>query len=316
MMKDDLVIRRVLVPIDFSPPSREALAFVLPLVQKFQAELHLVHVFAPDYPLSSMMAFPLIMPEIAVERRVRSHLRSVAKREKLAIRPQNVHARRGRPFEEICRLASEIQIDLIVTPTRGRTGLKHLALGSTAERVVRHAPCPVLVVHSKGGSGKRRRPVFKKILVPVDFSSCSAKGLEYARALALEFDSRLVLLNSVDLHYYSTNPEYVLYDFSPLLAASEEAARTQMQELVEGTDWGGLKVETLLESGHAGDQICRRAEERGIELIVTSTHGETGLKRILIGSTAEYVVRHAPCPVLVVPSHERTPFRTRRASRP
>src|SRR5216684_3136245 len=96
-----LMIRRVLVPIDFSPPSREALAFVLALVQKFRAELHLVHVFAPDYPLSSMMALPLVVPVVDVERRVRSHLKSLAKKARIAIRQENVHAISGRPFEEI-----------------------------------------------------------------------------------------------------------------------------------------------------------------------------------------------------------------------
>ena len=239
-----------------------------------------------------------------MERRVRSHLQGVAKKEEAVIRRENVHAIKGRPFEEICRLARELEIDLIVTATRGRTGLKHLALGSTAERVVRHAPCPVLVV-PQGGAAKRRRPAFKKILVPVDFSDCAARGLAYAKALAQEFDSRLVLLNSVDLHYYSTNPEFILYDLPPLLAAAEKSARDQMQELVERTDWNGIAVETLLESGHAGEEICRRAQERGTDLIVTSTHGKTGLAHIFIGSTAEYVVRHAPCPVLGVPSHPR-----------
>ena len=302
----ELQIRRVLVPIDFSPPSRAALAYALPLVNKFRAELHLVHVFAPDYPLSSLAALPLVVPEVDVERRVRSHLRSVAKKEAAVIKKENVHAIKGRPFEEICRLASELQIDLIVTATRGRTGLKHLALGSTAERVVRHAPCPVLVVHPQGSAAKQRRPALKKILVPVDFSACAAKGLAYAKALAQRFGSKLVLLNSVDLHYYSTNAEFILYDLPPLLAAAEKSACDQMQELVAGTDWNGIAVETLLESGHAGEEICRRAQERGTELIVTSTHGKTGLAHIFIGSTAEYVVRHAPCPVLVVPSHPRS----------
>ena len=310
-----LEIRRILVPIDFSPQSRAALAFALPLVEKFRAELHLVHVFAADYPLSSMVALPLIVPALEVERRVRSHLQSVAGKESARIRPENVHAAKGEPFEEICRLARELQIDLVVSATRGRTGLKHLALGSTAERIVRHAPCPVLVVHPTGGKTKRRRPAFKKILVPTDFSACAAKGLAYAKALAQRFDSRLVLLNSVDLHYYSTNPEFILYDLPPLLAESEKAARQQMRDLVEETDWGGIAVETLLESGHAGEQICRRAQEGGTELIVTSTHGKTGLAHIFIGSTAEYVVRHAPCPVLVVPSHERAPRPARKLLR-
>ena len=301
----EFALRRVLVPLDFSPPSRAALAFALPFVEKFEAELHLVHVFAADYPLSSMAVLPLIVPEIEVERRVRSHLQSVAKKEAAVIRRDNVHARKGRPFREICRLARELKVDLIVTATRGRTGLKHLALGSTAERVVRHAPCPVLVVHPQGSAARRRQPAFQKILVPVDFSECAAKGLAYARALAQKFDARLVLLNAIDLHYYSTNPEFILYDLPPLLVAAENAAHDQMQELVEGTDWDGIEIEALVESGHAGEQICQQAKKRGTELIVTSTHGKTGLAHVFIGSTAEYVVRHAPCPVLVVPNHPR-----------
>lgn len=145
---EGLRVRRVLVPIDFSPASREALAFALPLVQKFGAELHLVHVFAPDYPLSSMVALPLIVPEIEVERRVRTHLQGVAKKEEAVVRRENVHAIKGRPFEEICRRAKERGTELIVTSTHGRTGLAHIFIGSTAEYVVRHAPCPVLVVPS------------------------------------------------------------------------------------------------------------------------------------------------------------------------
>lgn len=298
-------IRRVLVPIDFSPASNEALAFVIPLLKKLGAELHLVHVFVPDYPLSSMMALPLIVPELEVGRQVKGHLKDVAKKHAIDLRRENIHAVKGRPFEEICRLARELEIDLIVTATHGRTGFKHLALGSVAERVVRHAECPVLVVRPKSVPGRLRKPTFKKILVPVDFSACSAKGLVYAKAIAQEFGSRLMLVNSVDLHYYNTNPEYVLYDFPPLLAASEKAARDQMGELVARCERDGVAVEHSLENGHAGEQICLRAQDPGVELIITSTHGRTGLKHVLLGSTAEYVVRHAPCPVLVVPSHER-----------
>ena len=310
-----LRIRRVLVPIDFSPASREALAFVIPLLEKFDAELHLLHVFEPDYPLSSMLALPLIVPELEIGRRVRAHLKDVAVKHSIALRRENIHAVKGRPFEEICRLARALEIDLIVTATHGRTGLKHLALGSVAERVVRHSECPVLVVRPIGGRARLRQPTFKKILVPVDFSACSAKGLAYAKAIAQEFGSRLMLVNSVDLHYYSTNPEYLLYDFPPLLAASEKAARDQMGELVDRCEQDGVAVEHSLESGHAGEQICRRAQDLGAELIITSTHGRTGLKHVLLGSTAEYVVRHAPCPVLVVPSHERPPLGPREARR-
>ncbi len=86
------------------------------------------------------------------------------------------------------------------------------------------------------------------------------------------------------------------------LSPAEKASAAELREFVEEGDWKGLKVETTLERGHPGEQVCRRAGELGADLIVTSTHGRTGLKRVLPGSMAEYIVRHAACPVLVVPS--------------
>ncbi|MDQ3546773.1 MAG: universal stress protein [Verrucomicrobiota bacterium] len=143
----------------------------------------------------------------------------------------------------------------------------------------------------------------RRILLPTDFSPAAAHGLSYARALATEFEARLILLHSVALHYYSTNPDFVLLDLPPLLAAAEKASAAELREFVEEGDWKGLKVETTL--GHPGEQVCRRAGELGADLIVTSTHGRTGLKRVLLGSMAEYIVRHAACPMLAVPSHAR-----------
>jgi len=252
------------------------------------------------------MVSSLIVSESQIEQRVRSRLREVAQDQALTIRRVSLHAKAGRPYDQICRIARRLKIDLIITATRGRTGLKHLALGSTAERVVRHAPCPVLVLHTSIGSTRRSLSTFKKILVPIDFSPCAAQGLAYAKALATQFGSSLILLHSVDLSYYSTNPEYILYDFPPLLEAAEKSAREQMLELISGTDWEDLEVEHTLQSGHAGEQVCVCARDLDADLIVSSTHGRTGLRRILLGSTAEYIVRHAPCPVLVVPSHQQS----------
>jgi len=297
----------VLVPIDFSKRSLEAIEFALPLLKQLGAELHLMHVFEPDYPLSSMMALPLVVPELEIGRRVRRHLKNVANKYSITLGRENIHAVKGRAFEEICRIAREQKIDLIVAATRGNTGVKHLLLGSTAERIVRYSPCPVLVVHPKARNGKSAKPGlnFGKILVPIDFSDCSMKSLEYAKTLARQFGSKLVLLNSVALQYFITSDEYARYDLPLLMQQAEKASRKQMRDLIEKTDWNGIEVESSLQIGHAGQQICARALEHGADVIVTSTHGTTGFKHILVGSTAEYVVRHASCPVLVVPSHER-----------
>ena len=301
-----LQIRNVLVPIDFSAPSLEAIEAALPLIKHFGADLHLVHVFEPDYPASSMVAIPLVVPELEVGERVR-RLRDVAEDYSVPLRRENIHAIKGRPFEEICRLAQEIDIDLIVIATRGNTGLKHLLLGSTAERVVRYSPCPVLVVRGSDSKKKSAQQLeaFRKILVPVDFSDCSMKGLEYAKKLAREFRAKLILLHSIALQYYVASDEYARYDLPLLLEQIDEAAKQQMRDLVQQTNWNGVEVETSIEISHAGQQICAEATERNAGLIAILTHGRTGFKHVLLGSTAEYVVRHASCPVLVVPSRER-----------
>jgi nucleotide-binding universal stress UspA family protein len=310
-MATPLRVRNVLVPVDFSAPSLGAVEFALPLIKHFGADLHLVHVFARDYPITGLVAMPFVLPELEISRSIHGQLKNVAKKYSIELPRENIHALKGRPFEEICRLARDIGIDLIVIATRGNTGLKHLALGSTAERVVRYSACPVLVMRGgdreKASRGKfsRRALGFRKILAPIDFSECSMRGLTYAQAFASQFNSRLVLLNSVHFQYYVASDEYGRYDLPRLMQYAEKTAREQMQDLVGKTDWGGLRVETSLQTGHAGQQICDGARDCAADLIVTSTHGRTGFKHVLLGSSAEYVVRHAHCPVLVVPSHER-----------
>lgn len=306
-------IHNVLVPVDFSGASLEAIKFTLPLLKRFGAKLHLVHVTAPDSPLAGLAAMPILLSDDESMDRVRTHLKRAAKKWAPELQSTTVHALRGEPFQQICQLAREMTIDLIVIPTRAQTGIKHLLLGSTAERVLRYSPCPVLVLHSfhgrkhtgGNGAGSRGALNFKTILAPIDFSECSIKGLSYARDLARQFKSRLVLMHSVNLNYPVANDEYAHYDFPELLGRIEKAAGEQLRKLTRKSEFAGLEVDTALEVGHSGEQICGQAERRDVDLIVTSTHGRTGFKHVLIGSTAEYVVRHAPCPVLVVPNHER-----------
>lgn len=307
-----LRIRRILVPVDFSPDSLGAIEFALPLLKQFGAELHLVHVFPPDYPLASMAIMPLVIPELEVGKQLRQQLKAVARKYGVDIAPGNVHAVRGQPFREVCQLARKTGTDMIVMSTRGNTGLKHIALGSTAERIVRYSPCPVLIVRqpaesksTRNGNSHLRAKTFQKVLVPIDFSDCSMKGLVYARTLAKKFSARLELFHSVHLDYYVSSDEYARYDFPALMRQAEKDAIQKMRDLVRGTDWNGVKVESLIDVGPPGSAIYDRAQDRHADLIVISTHGRTGLKHMFLGSVAEYVVRHARCSVLVVPAYER-----------
>ena len=314
---DSLQVRSILVPTDFSASSLTAIECALPLLKSLKAELHLVHVSERDYPLADMAAIPLILPESAITPRVRRHLHRVANKYSLHLTRENIHALHGRPFEEICHLARERAVDLIIMSSRGNTGLKRLALGSTAEHVVRYSPCPVLVIHPTEEQSPNRgtkivgknRLNFSRIIVPIDFSGCSLKGLAYAKTLAKRFRSKLILLNSVALQYYMTSDEFGRYDLPLLMARTKKSARDQMADLIAKTDWEGIAIDTSFEIGHAGQQICEGAKENCADLIVISTHGRTGLEHVFLGSTAEYVVRHSNCSVLVVPTKERAPVK-------
>jgi nucleotide-binding universal stress UspA family protein len=284
------MIRNVLAPVDFSDMSIDAIATAKRLAQRFGAAIHLVHVH--------QFAFPATF--------VAQQLKTSAERAGLSPWEQT-HLRTGAaPFHEICKLAQEVPTDLIVMPTHGHTGLKHVFLGSTAERVVQHSPCPVFVVREQKRRSKTGPlPSIKTILVPVDFSDCSRDGLRYAIGFANEYGARIILLHATYLGYIYSSEGTAIYDVPALQKAARKSAERHMRELVRTVNFGRAKFKTVLTSSSPVLDICAFAKGHDVDLIVTSTHGLTGLKHVLIGSIAEQVVRHAPCSVLVVPSHPK-----------
>lgn len=141
-----LELKSILVPIDFSDISRKALAYAVPFAKRFGAKITLLHVIAP-LPYPSELAFAPSREGFPIQA-VEEKLADLAKQTVDLDLLNETRVNMGEPFEVITRVAREAKIDLIVITTHGYTGLKHVFMGSTAERVVRHAPCPVLVVRS------------------------------------------------------------------------------------------------------------------------------------------------------------------------
>jgi len=139
-------LRNILVPTDFSEPSKKALSYALYFAKKNGLTITLLHVIEPVlvYP----DAVSLSMMDAALgPAAVKKAFRTLCKEERVDKRlVQNTLIRRGTPHHEIVQAARELESDLIIIATNGYTGLAHVLLGSTTERVVRHAPCPVLVV--------------------------------------------------------------------------------------------------------------------------------------------------------------------------
>ena len=304
-----LSIRNILVPIDFSKMSIQAIDTAKRLARRFGATVHLAHVHGLDYPamftapMPPFQSFSVVDYKEQIEQNVARRLSDLAKEYSLA--SANCHVRTGGPaFDEICGLAQEISADLVVTPTHGRTGLKHVFLGSTAERIVQHSPCPVFVARQTGQRSKTgSAPRTNTILVPVDFSDCSRKGLQYAIGFANELGAKIVLLHATYLGYVYASEGTAIYDVRALQEAARKNAEHQMRELVRKVKFGRVKFETVLTNASPLLDICAFARDHNVDLIITSTHGQTGWKHMVVGSIAEHVVRYAPCSVLVVPSH-------------
>jgi nucleotide-binding universal stress UspA family protein len=142
-------LKTILVPIDFSDASLKAFRYAVPFAEQFGATLCLVHVIEEGSFVNDLDNVVLTRPDGEQVREARKQLVAVAQREIEELVPIDPQVRVGKPFHEIIEAAEQMKADLIIIATHGHTGLKHALLGSTAERVVRHAPCPVLVVHEK-----------------------------------------------------------------------------------------------------------------------------------------------------------------------
>jgi nucleotide-binding universal stress UspA family protein len=154
------------------------------------------------------------------------------------------------------------------------------------------------------------RMEIRSILLPTDFSECGNYALSYAASLARRFGASIICINVIEpivptVGYSGMTEPLPIADITEQL---EDSAERELPKLAECDECSGLDVEEVVVHGEAASEIVRVAKERDVDLIVISSHGRTGLGRILFGSTAESVVRHASCPVLVVkPPQDREP---------
>jgi nucleotide-binding universal stress UspA family protein len=143
-------IKRILIPIDFSEPCKKALRYARPFAEQFDARLTLIHVHEPIVYPSDFGYVPLDPQEFEQQRvdDLERKLRALAD-ELGATVPVEATVRHGRAWKEVVDAAATMDTDLIIVATHGYTGFQHALLGSVAEKIVRHAPCPVLVVRSE-----------------------------------------------------------------------------------------------------------------------------------------------------------------------
>ena len=158
---------------------------------------------------------------------------------------------------------------------------------------------------SSTSRARARQRLIRTIMVPVDFSHCSLGGLTYAVKFAKEVGARIIVLHVTDLGPVMMTTGYGNYDSPTHVEAARRRCGDQMKGFLKRVDFDGVAVDTAAIAGYCPAAIYEAAAKEGADLIIISTHGRTGLRRALIGSVAEGTVRHAACPVLVVPSFPR-----------
>jgi len=164
---------------------------------------------------------------------------------------------------------------------------------------------PNLSASAEAEEGEQSAQIkLQHILVPIDFSASSRKALRYAVSFAQQYRAKVTLVHVVEPPMYPTELGYVPVEIESLNKSIQATAEEKIRSLAEEQLQTELIEKTLVRMGHPYQEITQVARELKVDLIVISTHGYTGLKHVLLGSTAERIVRHAPCPVLTVRERE------------
>jgi len=283
-------LSKILVTTDFSQVSKTALEYAAALAGQYEAKITVAHALSPE----PMLSVPLDPLPVEADP---AHLEAEAKLVEFALgdntlqtRPAKVLLERGEVWKVIADVIQNEQIDLVVTGTHGRQGLKRLVLGSEAEKIYRRANCPVLTVGPQVPRLGAAKWGLKTILFPTDGSEASLKALPYALSLAEENQANLIFLQLISLTPYQYRE------------SEEASAREMLRALVPADAENWCKPEFVVRFDFPEDGILRLAEERKADLIVM------GVRQPARGALAEYtpwpiasqVVAKARCPVLTV----------------
>ncbi|MDP2957433.1 MAG: universal stress protein [Longimicrobiales bacterium] len=299
------MLQSLLVPLDGSEFSERTLGVAQHLAKATGASLHLAHVHVPHPPDHFLSNTQFHYEGLDLEEYETQHrdqeLAYLAEVEAKLGRETPVDSALldGHVAEEVAEYAAKVNADLVLITTHGHTGVSRMWLGSVADALVRVTNLPLLVIHPSHGSHVPADALaFKHIMVPLDGSPLSATILGPASELAKASGARLTLVHVVSSSAVLGTRIFPLLpdDITPAMEKAREYLDDRAQELRAR----GLSVEIHVEEHEApGRAIAAIADKLGADLIALATHGYGGLKRALLGSVADKVLRGSPLPLLV-----------------
>jgi nucleotide-binding universal stress UspA family protein len=333
------VFKKILAPVDGTDLSESILGYVSELASKLEAEITLLAVINPNrleatpqlsekQPMAEVISGAPVLTyhESAVEHggrtqhasyehrsgyasqvfertalQVRSHLTELAETIRRSGASCEVEVHFGYPAEEILGYAAAGDFDLIAMATHGRNALARGIMGSVADKVVRTATTPVLVMApSSVGTGTGNRPVISRILAPLDGSPNSEGVLACVEDMAKAFDASVTVLRVIP----SGGPYTGLWDDAGLVSLYPkmiEVAESYSGQIADRLRENGVDADSKVTDGPATLAVMRVVDEVDADLIVLVTKGLEGLSRVVLGSVTETAIRASHRPVLVVP---------------
>lgn len=209
---------------------------------------------------------------------------------------------KGKPEEVVIEKASRFSDTLIAMATHGRSGVDRWLLGSVAEKVLRVTTNPLLLVRATKDGKSEGEKVFKRVIVPLDGSALAEKVLPHVTALAKGLTFETVLLRAYNLRQVISTFEDYVPDWDLLEAEAMGEATSYLNSKVQELKGQGLaNISTRTSEKETAQEIIDLAAEPD-SLIAMCTHGRSGLKRWVLGSVTEKVVRHSNSPILIIPA--------------
>lgn len=289
-------IRRILVGVDFTEHTEAVIAHARNLALRHGAEVVLTHVMYVgfDVPLGHLSSPGYSDFLVSQQEQIREELGRLRVHfgEEVAV---SVQILEGKPAPALSVAADEFDVDLVILGSHSRTGFERFLVGSVAERTVRFADRTVMVAKDLPRDSRG----YHRILVPTDFS----RAAEQALATSFEFaapDAHIELLHCWAMPVYQASLEPTGMGMAVLGSEIEQEVAFQGQRLLDAFKDCGFKLTFEQIQNKATYGIQERLESKSFDLVVMGHYGRSGFGRWLIGSVAEFTVRHAPCSVVVV----------------
>ena len=285
--------KRILCPVDFSPASLRAFDLAVQVAAMHGGRVHVLHVIPRI--VASLMDIPITTSRWAAaqEEKARHELPKLTERAHKHGISATTEIRIGDIDIQILKAAKETKGDLLAMGTHGRRGFERWALGSVAERMLRHSPIPVLLTASTGKNAAYGK--IRKILLPTDFSQGGTDAIGYGVDIAVHAGASILLLHVIQDH-----SAVVDWKSFPDQTA---ALHRRLERLIPVRSKLLRDIDARVESGEPYRVILKAIRDSNPSLVVLGTHGHGFVHRVLIGSTAERVIRGgaAMCPMLLIP---------------